>query len=170
MDNKMVLDKLNEQYNFEIESAYIYKAMALWAEKENWVGVANFLTQQALEEMSHAKRLERYLMDIGFDVKLKAVPQPEADYENLLDVFKKALAHEKIVTSNFDEIMKDTKEAGDYRTEIQVHWFITEQVEEEATFEELIALLEKIDNSVAGLLQFDAKLGQRNFSAEASQE
>lgn len=167
MSNKKLLDLLNKQYNFEIESAYIYKAMSLWAEKETWPGVANFLHQQAQEEMFHASKLEHYLLDIGYDVKLTKLAEPKAEYKSLLEVFKEALDHEKQVTSNFVEIMKEAKDASDYQTEIQAQWFLTEQVEEEATFDELILTLERINDSAAGLFQFDAQLAQRKFSPEA---
>lgn len=167
MSNKKLLDLLNKQYNFEIESAYIYKAMSLWAEKETWPGVANFLHQQAQEEMFHASKLEHYLLDIGYDIKLTKLAEPKAEYKSLLEVFKEALDHEKQVTSNFFEIMKEAKEVADYQTEIQAQWFLTEQVEEEATFDELILTLERINDSAAGLFQFDAQLAQRKFSPEA---
>ncbi|WP_237036883.1 ferritin [Mediannikoviicoccus vaginalis] len=167
MNNKKLLDLLNKQYNFEIESAYIYKAMSLWAAKENWSGVANFFHQQALEEMFHASKLENYLLDIGYCVKLTKISEPKAEYSSLLEVFKDAFDHEKQVTANFVEIMKEAKEVPDYKTEIQAQWFLTEQVEEEATFDDLIATLERISDSPAGLFQFDAELAQRKFSPEA---
>lgn len=164
MDNKKLLELLNKQYNFEIESAYIYKAMSIWAAKENWPGVANFLHQQALEEMFHASKLQNYLLDIDYDVKLTAISEPKAEYSSLKEVFTEALEHEKQVTSNFMEIMKEAKEVSDYQTEIQAQWFLTEQVEEEATFNDLILTLERINDSAAGLFQFDAQLAQRSFS------
>ncbi|WP_300410874.1 ferritin [Lagierella sp.] len=170
MDNKKLFKKLNKQYNFEIESAYIYKAMALWAEKENWHGIANFMTQQALEELSHAKRLEGYLLDMDYDITLSGVPEPKAEYDSIMSVFKEALEHEKQVTSNFMEMMKDAKEVGDYQTEILIHWFLTEQVEEEATFNDHITTLERIKDSVAGLYQFDAMLAKRKFTPGANEE
>ncbi|MGI5950083.1 ferritin [Peptoniphilus sp.] len=161
MDNKKLLDMLNKQYNFEVESAIVYKGMSLWAEKENWPGVANFLEQQAIEELLHADRIENYLFALDYDIKIEAVPAPKSEFESVLEIFKEALEHEKQVTANFMEIMKEAKECGDIKTESQVYWFIDEQVEEEANFVDLITTLERIDNSPAALFQFDAELAKR---------
>jgi ferritin len=169
MDNKKLLEKLNTQYNFEVESAFVYKGMALWAEKENWHGIANFLEQQALEELLHADKIEHYLLDVDYDVKLAEVPAPKAEYGSILEVFKEALDHEKQVTSNFVELMKEAKECGDYQTEVQIQWFLNEQVEEEATFNDLITTLERIQDSVAGLFQLDAQLAKRKINLPGAQ-
>lgn len=161
MDNKKILEKLNTQYNFEVNSAFIYKGMSLWAEKENWPGIANFFEQQALEELLHADRIEHYLLDMDYDIRITEVPAPKAEYENVMEIFKEALDHERQVTKNFIEIMKEAKESEDYKSEIQVQWFINEQIEEEANFVNLIDILEKIKDSTAALYQFDAELLKR---------
>ncbi len=169
MANEKLLEKLNTQYNFEIESAFVYKGMSLWAKKENWPGVANFLEQQALEELSHAERIEHYLLDMDYDMTVTAVPAPKTDYKSVLEVFKACFEHEQQVTANFMEIMKDAKASNDYRTEIQVHWFLAEQVEEEASFKNIIAILERVQDSIAGLLQLDAQLAQRKHTASGTE-
>lgn len=151
MDNKKLLDNLNVQYNFEIESAYLYKAMAIWCDKNNWGGFANFFYKQEVEELEHAEKLKNYLLEVGYDLKLKAVAEPKAEYDSILGIFKEAYEHEKEVTKRIKELFKESREVEDYATEILLSWYITEQVEEEDSFVSLIERIERIDGHVSGL-------------------
>lgn len=161
MDNKKLLGNINEQYNFEIESAYIYRAMAHWCEANDWNGYANFLYKQEAEEMEHADKFKEYLLDLGYDVKLKAIGEPKADYDGLEQIFKEALAHEKIVTSRIRKLFDEAREIGDYASEDLLSWYMTEQVEEEASFEAIITRLERVNGNMGGLYIFNNEMAQR---------
>lgn len=161
MDNKKLLDGINDQMNFEIESAYIYKAMAIWCDVNNWKGYGHFLYMQEQEELEHADKMKEYLLDVGYDVKLTQIAEPKNDYESLEEIFNTALSHEKIVTSRIKDLFKEAREINDYASEIMLQWFITEQVEEEDTFEDIIARLSRINGSVPGLYMFERELAAR---------
>ena len=42
-----------------------------------------------------------------------------------------------------------------------LHWFISEQVEEESNFEHIVALLEMTADNTGGLMIIDGNLGHR---------
>lgn len=151
MDNKKLLENLNVQYNFEIESAYIYKAMAIWLDKENWGGFANFFYKQEIEEIQHAEKLKTYLIEVGYDLKLKAVAEPQNDFNSIEEIFEIAYNHEKEVTSRINKLFRESREVEDYATEILLTWFVTEQIEEEDTFSGYIERLERINGNISGL-------------------
>ena len=161
MDNKNLLNNLNEQYNFELESAYIYRAMAHWCETNDWSGYAHFLYRQEAEEIEHADKMKSYLFEVGYNVKLKAIAEPKSDYTSLEEIFKTALEHEKLVTSRIRKLSAEAREIGDYASEDLLHWYITEQVEEEASFNEIITRLERIDGSMSGLYIFNNEMAAR---------
>lgn len=161
MDNKKLLENMNEQYNFELESAYIYRAMAHWCEINDWNGYANFLYKQEAEEIEHADKFKDYLLEVGYDVRLKAIGEPKSEYKDLEEIFKAALEHEKIVTSRIRKLFDEAREIGDYASEDLLSWYITEQVEEEASFEAIVTRLERIDGSISGLYIFDGEMAQR---------
>ncbi|MDL2310523.1 ferritin [Peptostreptococcaceae bacterium OttesenSCG-928-C18] len=161
MDNKNLLNNLNEQYNFELESAYIYRAMAHWCEINDWPGYAHFLYRQEAEEIEHADKLKAYLLSLGYDVKLKAIAEPKSDYNSLEEVFSTALEHEKVVTSRINKLYIEAKEVGDFATEDLLRWYITEQVEEEDSFNAIIVRLKRIDGSMPGLYIFNNEMGAR---------
>lgn len=165
MNNEKLIKALNEQLNFEIESAYIYKGMANWLASEDWNGFSHFMTKQVYEELEHAGKIERFLLEIGEKIELTEVPQPKNEYASVNEVMQIALEHEKEVTRRFNNLMDIAREVDDKRIEIFLQWFITEQVEEEATFEGIIVKLDRLTGkdgaNITGLYMLNAELGRR---------
>lgn len=154
-------EELRTQMVFELESAYIYLGMAAWLKNNNWNGFSTFMTEQAHEEYDHTMRFYDYLMDIGEEVYFDQLNAPKKDYKSVAEVFEEALKHEKVVTSNIHSLYKRAKEENDFATQKFLDWFITEQVEEEATFDEITHVLKNIKDSYTGLYLYDKELGQR---------
>jgi len=50
-----------------------------------------------------------------------------------------------------------------------LQWFVNEQVEEEASADEVVQKLKMIKSTPEGLLQIDRELGQRVFTPPATQ-
>ena len=153
--------KLNEQFNFEIESAYIYMAMANYVELQGMHGFSHFFTTQAKEEMEHAYEFYKFMLEMDFSPEYTAIAKPETEYGNFTDTFKAALEHEKEVTSRIKAIYKDAIEVGCLDTQQFLNQFIEEQREEEDTFRDLVEQLERVHESWNGLYILDSKLGQR---------
>lgn len=160
MDNK-ILDQINEQMNFELESAYIYAAMGAWFTNEDWNGFAHFMQKQAYEEISHAQKMIGYLQERGYAVEYAAIPKPKNDYGSIEEIFKAAYEHEKIVSQKCNDIYMAAKDAKDNASEIFMQWYVTEQVEEEATFDAIITRLDRIAGSSSGMYIFNGELGAR---------
>ncbi len=161
MASEKLIKELNDQYNFEIASGYIYLGMAAYCKAENMNGFAHFFNEQAKEEYSHSKKFYEYLYDIDARVNLQAIPEPKNEYSSFLDVFEAALHHEKKVTSRIYALMDSAKAESDYATIEFLQWFVKEQVEEENTLREIIAVLKGIDNKFTGLYLYDKELGRR---------
>ncbi len=154
-------DAINEQYNYEIESAYIYVSMAHYVEEKGMSGFANFFKKQAKEELEHAAKFSDYLFSIDEKPTLEQIPQPQTDFGNFTETFKAAYEHEKEVTARINKLYDLSVEENDHKATSMLQWYIDEQVEEEDTFRTLIEQLERINESWAGLYLLDEKLGHR---------
>lgn len=153
--------KVTEQMNFEIESAYIYMAMASYLKNEGYDGMSHFMTEQAKEEMEHAMKLYDFLNDVGEHAIFAAIPEPKANYANVLEVFKTALGHEKEVTRRIHEIYWDAREKKNLQVMRLMDWYVNEQVEEEANFTDIITKLERASDNFGALYIIDRELGHR---------
>lgn len=161
MASEKLIKELNNQYNFEIASAYIYLGMAAYCKAQNMNGFAHFFSEQAKEEYGHAMKFYEFLYDIDARANLQAIPEPKNEYASLLEAFEEALNHEKLVTSRIYALMDSAKSENDYASIEFLQWFVKEQVEEENTFRDIIAVLKGIDGKFTGLYLYDKELGKR---------
>lgn len=154
-------DGLNEQMNFELESAYIYATMAAYLDGKGMAGMTHFIDLQVKEEVEHAERIKVFLREIGYDVKYRSLDPGNGKFTSILDVFQKALDHEKVVTANIHNLVNDAKKDNDQKALNLLYWFVDEQIEEEDTFSTIVERIERIEDSWAGLYQYDSILAQR---------
>jgi ferritin len=152
---------LNKQIHHEITAAYSYLAMAAWFERRSLNGFASWMLKQRGEELTHAMKLYKFLLDRGGTVELEAVEKPKGDFKTPMDVFVRSLALEKGNTASIDALYALAVQEKDYATQSHLKWFIDEQVEEEKTMNEIEALLKMAGDSHSSLLLLDQKLGQR---------
>jgi ferritin len=164
MLNQEVQEALNHQIRHELYSAYAYLSMSAYCESINLSGIARWMRMQGQEELNHAMKFFDFINDRGGRVVLEAIDQPPAEFQSPLDVFERALAHERAVTASIHEIYRLATVANDYPTQVMLHWFIEEQVEEEKSASEIVELLKLSGGEAPALLMLDRQLGARNHS------
>lgn len=165
MLSKRVVKAMNEQIVKEEYSAWMYLQMAAYFEKENLKGLAHWLRIQAQEEVCHGLIFYNHLCGRGAEVVLGAIGAPPATYKSALDVFERGLKHEYTVTASIAAIMEAAITEHDFASQSMLKWFIDEQVEEEANFDEIRSKLARIGGKNGeGVLLLDKELGVRVFT------
>jgi len=158
MISNAMVQKLNGQINKEFYSAYFYMGMSAHSESENLSGTAAWFMAKHGEEMAHAMKIYHYLHDQGARVELDAVDKPPTVYAGVLDMFEKTLAHEQAVTTSFSELVEAALAEKDHATSIFLQWFVTEQIEEEATVSNIIGRVKLVGERGEGLFMIDNEL------------
>jgi ferritin len=152
---------LNDQIREELNSAYIYFAIAADFEAKDLSGFAHWMEKQAAEEMEHAMRIYGYLNKRGARATMKAIDAPQASWDTPLEAFQTAFKHERYISGCIDKLVKTAREVEDTATESFLTWFVDEQVEEESTADQIVKKLEMVASSPQGLYMMDRELGQR---------
>ncbi|MGO4886471.1 ferritin [Anaerobacillus sp. MEB173] len=163
MSDKLV-QGLNDQLNFEFESSHVYLAMAAFCSAEGLDGFANFFLVQAEEERFHAMKIYNFLNDRGHRATITGMEAPEGNFESVLDAFTKAYAHEQHVTKRFYELSDIAMDEREHATISLLRWFIDEQVEEEAMFDNIIQKLKRIDEDSNAFFMMDDEFAKRSFT------
>lgn len=156
-----LLEKLNDQMNYELYSAQVYMELAAYCASESWEGFSHFFILQAEEERTHGMKIFRFINDLGKRAKFTGMPDPKTDCKTVLEAFESAYAHEKEVTRRIYEIADIAMNEREHATIQFLKWFIDEQVEEEATFDSLVQRLRRIGNDGNTLFILDSELGKR---------
>lgn len=159
--NKKVYKVFNEQVQAELYSAYMYLAMSVHLEDENFKGMAHWMRLQYEEEREHAFRLMKFMQERGVKPELLQIDMPPAEFGTPLEVFSKALEHEKYVTSRIYEMYEVAMKEKDYAAMSHLLWFIDEQVEEEDQTREIVDKLMMVGDNMNGLFVIDGQLGSR---------
>jgi len=159
--SEKVLNALNKQLNSELYSAYLYLSMAAWFDYRNLKGFAHWMKVQAKEELEHAMKFYEYINDRGGKVVLEDVKAVNYEWKSVTEVFEYALEHEKNVTKRIHELFDLARAEGDRATEVFLHWFIQEQVEEEKTFSEILQTLKYAGETPQVVLILDRQLAER---------
>ena len=81
-----------------------------------------------------------------------------------MEVFKDTLEHEKYVTSLINQLYDVAESEKDRAAMMFLNWYIKEQVEEEASADDILSQLEMIKDDKAMLLALDEKLALRQFN------
>ncbi len=157
---------MNDQINAEIHSAYLYFSMASWFEAENFPGMATWMKAQAQEEMEHAMKFYEFINDRRHKVDLLPIEGPKTAWDSPEEAFKDSFEHEQYITSRINTLMEMAREEHDYAAEAFLQWFITEQVEEEASVDAVLSRIQAMGDSKHGIFMLDHELGKRDLSED----
>jgi ferritin len=161
MVSKKMIDALNNHLNEEFFSSYLYLSMATYFEDKNLNGFASWFKLQSQEEWAHGMKIYEFINQTGGKVTLKAIKAPKTSWKSIMEIFKETLAHERHITGLINKLVGQAMQSKDYATNNFLQWFVNEQVEEEATVEEIINKLEMIGDAKSGLFMLDRELGFR---------
>ncbi|NDV84365.1 ferritin [Bacteroides sp. 51] len=160
MISKKLQDAFNKQINAEMWSANLYLSMSYYFAKEGFEGFAHWMKKQYGEEMEHACKLADYLIVREGTVLLDKLDVVPTGWGSPLEVFEHTFDHEKRVSKMIDELVELAVEEKDKATEDFLSWFVSEQVEEEATARSIIKKI-KIAGTTGGIYLIDNQLGER---------
>lgn len=158
MLSKKVEQAINDQIREEEHSSRIYLAMASWCDSNGYPGAASFFYRQTQEERFHALKFIHYLNERGGHAQLQALPEPSNTYKTLVDIFKETLKHEEFITNCINNVYEVTTQERDFSTQTWLHFFITEQIEEEATVRSILDKFEMIGDNKSGYFMLDKEL------------
>ncbi len=159
--SEKLLTELNLQYNLELHSAFLYKHMSIWANKNDFPGMSHWFEKQFKEEMEHAEKIYQYIFERNADVTLDTIAKPEGEWSSMLEVMQAALKHEEFISSRFTEISLVAMADKDFASLKFLAWFHTEQVEEEEQGNYWVNRLAKAGDNVGAQMIIDNEMGAR---------
>ena len=165
---KKVEEILNLQIEREDYSSQLYLAMASWAENEGFEGVSNWLYAQAEEEREHMLKLVKYVNERDGKAVIPGIETPPADFGDVFEAFDAVLKHEKFISGSINDIVAVCVAENDYTTQNWIQWFVTEQIEEEASVKSIIDKLNLLGKQNLYLFDRDI-MSMRGEGGEAAE-
>lgn len=161
MISQAMVAALNHQVKHEFFSSYLYLSMAAYCEQQGLFGFAHWMKLQADEERGHGMKIYDYLLDNGVPVVLEAIEQPPTAFGSPLQTFRAVLDHERSITQRIHNLVAQAKEEHDFRTEVFLQWYVTEQLEEEKNAMDILQRIEIVEERMTAVLFIDKELKKR---------
>lgn len=158
--DKQIEKLLNGQVKFEADASMQYLAMASWADENGYNGIADFFYKQSEEERLHMTKLVKFINERSGKVVIPQLDKPRNDYSSINELFEAFLKSEMFVTQQVNHIIHKCLEYKDYNVHNFMQWYVTEQLEEEATARTLLDKLNIIGSDKSGHYLFDRDINQ----------
>jgi len=152
---------LNEQIHAEFFSYYLYLSVSAYFTAIHLDGFAHWMRIQAQEESIHAMKLFDYLNERGGKVELLPLDAPTSEWPSPSAAVESVLNHERAISERINRLVDLANGENDHATTVVLHWYVNEQVEEEATAETLFHQVKMVESSPHGLLMIDRELAGR---------
>jgi ferritin len=136
-------DLMNAQVGNELGASNQYVQIAAYFDGEALSKLAKFFYAQAEEEREHAMKFVHYLMDMGADLNIAAIPATKTDIGTAEKAFEMSLGWEQEVTGQINKMMDLAIQEKDYASQAFLQWFVTEQVEEVSTMEKMLQVVRR---------------------------
>lgn len=164
--NERLEAAFSDQITLELKASIVYLQLAIALEDADLPGMASWMRLQSDEERVHAAKFIEHATDRGGRPQIGTIDAPVYDGTSVLDAFEASLAHEQHVSESIRGLYRLAQETGDIDSIPLLHWFIEEQIEEEATVGEIVGRLKLIGDDGSGLLRLDGELGARQGGEE----
>ena len=151
-------------------SSYLYLSMESFFRSKNLSGFANWMKVQAQEEMAHAMKIYDFIDERGGRIVLKAIDGPPTEWDSPLAVFEAVYEHEQKVSGLINDLVDLAIKEKDHATNSFLQWFVSEQVEEEASADAAVQQLKMVEKAPGRMFMLDRELGQRVFTPPAAEE
>jgi ferritin len=141
------VSKLTDRLKDEYTAHYFYRNAHNWCAGEGYLKAAAFFAQEAANELTHAEKVQKYLVDWNVYPSLPSI-KPNITFDNLIDIVNKAYTLEY---SLFEAYNKDSQDL--FSSDIATFDFLRElregQTESVIEYSDLLnaAMLVNVENN-----------------------
>lgn len=137
-----VVDLMNAQIRNEFAASAQYVAIAVYFDADGLPDLAGFFYRQAEEERMHALKFVHFLLETGARPIIPDLPTVRNDFTSAADAVDYARRQEITVTNQINAIVSAARAEGDHISDNFLQWFVTEQVEEVDSMNNLLRTIE----------------------------
>lgn len=139
--SKELNDAINEQVGHELQASHQYVNIAAYFESLALNRMAKMFYKQGEEEREHAMKFIHYIAEAGGHVSVPAVSAPKDSFGSVEEAVALSLDWELEVTRRINNLMTLAIEQKDYIGQDFLRWFVTEQLEEVNTMDNLLRVV-----------------------------
>ena len=132
---------INEEIGLELFASHQYMAMGAYFDELALKKLGKMFFKQGDEEREHAVKFIKYLIETGGKVEIPQVKAPQATFASVEEAIRISYDWEVEVTRRINALMAMAIDQKDYAAQDFLRWFVTEQVEEVNTMDNLLKVV-----------------------------
>ena len=113
---KILTDRIKDEYT----AHYYYRAASNWCHDMNYKKAAEFFKNEAVDELTHAQKLQEYMTDFNIIPEIPQAPTKHS-FSNLIDIIHGAYKMELALMKEYNKDSQDV-----FSTDITTFDFLTE--------------------------------------------
>jgi len=154
------LELLQVRNHEEEKSARLYEDMYMFLNNSGYTGAAKLWHKYAHEEATHADWAREYMMSLGIQPELRALPLLSNKYKDLAGVIKESYKHEIEITKQCKALAASAMKHGDFMLYELAGKYLKEQIEELDKVQTWMDKLEIFGTDATALRLLDNEMGQ----------
>src|SRR3954462_4497520 len=163
LTSQKVINAINEQLGYEFSASLQYFAISAYFAAEALPQLSQHFLKQAEEEKGHALRFMKYVVDAGGCVVIPAIDAPKSKFKNPEGAVKLSLDQEVHITNQINGLVELARKQNDYITINFLQWFLTEQLEEVSSMDNLLKIVQRAGSNVLQADEYLARVGVRTM-------
>jgi ferritin len=163
LTSQKIVDTINEQIGYEFSASLQYLAIAAHFAAEALPQLSSHFFKQAEEEKDHALRFIKYVVDVGGRVKIPAIEAPQALFQTAEAAIQLSYDQEVKVTHQINALVELARSENDYITINFLQWFLTEQLEEVSSMDNLLKIVQRAGDDLLQADEYLARVGVRTM-------
>jgi ferritin len=156
--SKELNQAMNNQIGSELGASNQYIKIAAFFENENLPDLAAFFFRQSDEERMHAMKFVHYVLEAGGEVSIPAIGATAAGIQTAEEAVQMALDWEMEVTRQINALMDLAIKQSDHIGQSFLQWFVTEQLEEVSTMDQLLGVVRRAGEQLLFVEQYVSRL------------
>ncbi|PZR72434.1 MAG: hypothetical protein DLM52_12895 [Chthoniobacterales bacterium] len=169
LTSQKVVGAINEQVGYEFSASLQYFAIGAHFAAEALPQLSAHFFKQAEEEKDHALRFIKYVVDVGGRVVIPSLAAPEARFATAKAAIQLSYDQEVKVTHQINALVELARAENDYITINFLQWFLTEQLEEVSSMDNLLKIVQRAGDDLLQADEYLARVGVRTMPEPRSE-
>lgn len=138
---QMLLPRLQDEYT----AFYFYRAASNWCQGVGYEKAAEFFANESKDELEHAGKIEKYLVDWNVTPDLPALQRPPLEFANLISIIEQAYKIEYDLYEQYEKTSMEIFNAQDTCTFDFLQQFRMLQTKSVAEYSDKLNMLEGVE-------------------------
>lgn len=153
-----VVSLLNERLKDEFNAYYLYRSATNWCRNIGYMKAADYFAKESEDELSHAKKIEDFLVQWNVTPELPLIQKPELTFKDLVEIIEKAYKTEYDLYEKYEDTSAKIIKIGDICVFDFLLFFRSVQTQSVAEYSDMINILTGVEPSKFNLLLLEENL------------